>query len=99
MKPVRHHHLRVATATAAAAFGAMLLCAAPAAFARDVNVRSFDGVTIRAHFSPASDRAADERVPTVLIGPGYPTQGDMNPTATRATRSASAPCARRATTR
>ena len=79
MKLIRHHHLRVATATAAAAFGAMLLCAAPAAFARDVNVRSFDGITIRAHFYPASNRAADERVPTVLIGPGYPTQGDTNP--------------------
>jgi len=78
MKPTaRRHHLRIATAVAGAL--AALLCAAPGAFARDVNVRSFDGITIRAHFSPASSRAADERVPTVLIGPGYPTQGDMNP--------------------
>jgi ABC-2 type transport system ATP-binding protein len=78
MKPTaRRHHLRIATAVAGAL--AALLCAAPGAFARDVNVRSFDGITIRAHFSPASNRAADERVPTVLIGPGYPTQGDMNP--------------------
>ena len=42
-------------------------------------MRSFDGITIRAHFYPASNRAADERVPTVLIGPGYPTNGDTNP--------------------
>jgi ABC-2 type transport system ATP-binding protein len=58
---------------------ALLFGTAPAAEARDVNVRSFDGVTIRAHFSPASKRAGDERVPTVLIGPGYPTHGDTNP--------------------
>jgi len=58
----------------------LLFAAAPAvAEARDVNVRSFDGITIRAHFYPAANRAADERVPTVLIGPGYPTQGDTNP--------------------
>jgi ABC-2 type transport system ATP-binding protein len=56
-----------------------LLCTAPGALARDVNVRSFDGTTIRAHFYPASNRAPDERVPTVLIGPGYPTPGDTNP--------------------
>ena len=56
------------------------MCAvAPAAQARDVNVRSFDGTTIRAHFSPASKRGANEKVPTVLIGPGYPTLGDTNP--------------------
>jgi ABC-2 type transport system ATP-binding protein len=64
---------------AAAGALALLLGAAPAASARDVNVRSFDGVTIRAHFYPASNRAANQRVPTVLIGPGYPTQGDTNP--------------------
>lgn len=58
---------------------ALLFGAAPAAEARDINVRSFDGVTIRAHFYPASSRAGDERVPTVLIGPGYPTPGDTNP--------------------
>src|SRR4051812_54539 len=54
--------------------------AAPAQ-ARDVDVRSFDGTTIHAHFSPASQRASGERVPTVLIGPGYPTLGDTNPDA------------------
>ena len=67
--------------TAAALAGAvlLLLAAAPAAQARDINVRSFDGVTIHAHFYPASNRGANERVPTVLIGPGYPTNGDTNP--------------------
>ncbi len=72
------HLLRAATAFIGAV-GALLLGAVPAAQARDVNVRSFDGITIRAHFYPASNRAANERVPTVLIGPGYPTQGDTNP--------------------
>ena len=60
---------------------AVALSGVAPAQARDVNVKSFDGITIRAHFSPASTRAANERVPTVLIGPGYPTQGDMNPDA------------------
>jgi ABC-2 type transport system ATP-binding protein len=64
--------------TAALAIAA-LLGVTPLALARDVNVRSFDGITIRAHFYPTSNRAADERVPTVLIGPGYPTNGDTNP--------------------
>ena len=64
--------------TAALAVAA-LLPVAPGAFARDVNVRSFDGTSIRAHFFPAAKRAANERVPTVLIGPGYPTNGDTNP--------------------
>jgi len=41
--------------------------------------RSFDGTTIRAHFYLAANRAGNERVPTVLIGPGYPTAGDTNP--------------------
>ncbi|HEV2776888.1 MAG TPA: CocE/NonD family hydrolase [Solirubrobacteraceae bacterium] len=44
-------------------------------------MRSLDGITIRAHFYPATNRAGDERVPTVLIGPGYPTLGDTNPDA------------------
>ncbi len=71
------HLLDVAAALAGAL--ALLLGAAPRADARDINVRSFDAVTIRAHFYPASNRAADERVPTVLIGPGYPTNGDTSP--------------------
>ncbi len=67
--------------SAATVGGALLtlLGAVPGAQARDVNVRSFDGITIRAHYYPATNRAANERVPTVLIGPGYPTQGDTNP--------------------
>ncbi len=66
------------SATVAVAALLALLAGAPPASARDVNVRSFDGITIRAHFYPASNRAGSERVPTVLIGPGYPTQGDTN---------------------
>jgi ABC-2 type transport system ATP-binding protein len=56
-----------------------LLCVTPPALARDAKVRSFDGTTILAHFTPASNRGANERVPTVLVGPGYPTPGDTNP--------------------
>jgi hypothetical protein len=37
-------------ATATAGAFATLLGAAPGAQARDVNVRSFDGISIRAHF-------------------------------------------------
>jgi ABC-2 type transport system ATP-binding protein len=55
------------------------LIAATPALARDVTVTSFDGTKIVAHFSPASARAPNEPVPTVLVGPGYPTRGDMNP--------------------
>jgi ABC-2 type transport system ATP-binding protein len=72
----------ICSAAGAIGAGVALACAAaPAALARDVNVRSFDGTTIRAHFSPATKRGATERVPTVLIGPGYPTLGDVNPDA------------------
>ena len=46
----------------------------PAADARDITVRSFDGTSIRAHFNPASKRASNERLPTVLVGPGYPSR-------------------------
>ena len=76
--PADRHLLHAAIAFAGTVI-ALQLCAVPAAQARDINVGSFDGVTIRAHFYPASSRAGDERVPTVLIGPGYPTPGDTNP--------------------
>jgi len=79
MRTTAHRHLLGPATAALAVVVALLLGAAPAAHARDVNVRSFDGITIRAHFYPASNRTANERVPTVLIGPGYPTQGDTNP--------------------
>ena len=74
---VDRHRLGAAAVLAGA--HALLFASAPPAEARDVNVRSFDGITIRAHFYPASSRAANERVPTVLVGPGYPTNGDTNP--------------------
>jgi len=78
MRTTADRHL-LGTAVALAGALVLLLAAAPRADARDVNVRSFDGISIRAHFYPASNRAANERVPTVLIGPGYPTNGDTNP--------------------
>lgn len=67
------------TCTLVAILCASLLCVAPGALARDVKVRSFDGTTILAHFSPASRRGAGERVPTVIVGPGYLIPGDTNP--------------------
>lgn len=49
------------------------------AHARDVVVTSFDGTPIAAHFYAAGDRLAGGRAPTVLVGPGYPQQGDRRP--------------------
>lgn len=69
MRPTADRH-RLGAAAALVGAVVLLFAAAPAAEARDVDVRSFDGITIRAHFYPASNRAANERVPTVLIGPG-----------------------------
>lgn len=72
----------VCSAASTAGIAVALACAAaPAAQARDVRVRSFDGSMILAHFTPALNRANGEKVPTVLIGPGYPTLGDTNPDA------------------
>lgn len=49
------------------------------AHARDVVVTSFDGTPIAAHFYSAENRVAGGRAPTVLVGPGYPQQGDRRP--------------------
>jgi ABC-2 type transport system ATP-binding protein len=57
--------------------GVLLACAsaslgaAPAASARDVVVRSFDGTPIVATFTPAKGLAAGKRAPTVLVGHGW----------------------------
>ncbi len=58
-----------------------MLCFAATASARDVVVRSFDGTSILAHFFPAASLAADARVPTVLVGPGWAARGDTAPDA------------------
>jgi ABC-2 type transport system ATP-binding protein len=58
-----------------------LLCCATVAEARDVVVTSFDGTPIAAHFFPAVGLGPGERVPTVLIGPGWATVGDTSPDA------------------
>ncbi len=57
------------------------LCAAPAAHARDVVVRSFDGTPIVAHFFPAQGLTAGKRAPTVLAGHGYGMTGQTDPNA------------------
>jgi len=55
-----------------------VLCAAPAAEARDVVVKSFDGTPIVAHFFPAGGLAPGKRAPTVLAGHGYGMTGQTN---------------------
>jgi ABC-2 type transport system ATP-binding protein len=50
---------------------ATLLVSAGAASARDAHVRSFDGTKILVHFFPAAGLKAHQRVPTVLMGPGW----------------------------
>ena len=39
--------------------------------ARDVDVTSFDGVTIKAHLLPARGLRAGQQAPTVLVGSGW----------------------------
>jgi ABC-2 type transport system ATP-binding protein len=58
-----------------------LACWAPAAQARDAVVTSFDATPIVTHFYPGVRAAAGERLPTVLIGPGFAFRGDKAPTA------------------
>ena len=50
-----------------------------AAPARDAIVRSFDGTPIVAHFYATSAAPTGGRAPTVLVGPGYPQEGDRGP--------------------
>ena len=50
--------------TFAGALATALLCAVPAAHARDLIVRSFDGTPISASFFPAAGLKPGERAPT-----------------------------------
>jgi ABC-2 type transport system ATP-binding protein len=57
--------------------------AAPAAVpvegtSSDLDVTSFDGTTIRAHWFPHPHATADEPAPTVLMGPGWGQPGDTD---------------------
>src|SRR4051794_36674523 len=54
---------------------AITLAAAPAAWARDATVTSFDGTQIATHFFPAAGLAAGAKAPTVLFGPGWGSGG------------------------
>jgi ABC-2 type transport system ATP-binding protein len=51
---------------------------APAAWARDATVTSFDGTQIAVHFFPAAGLAPGAKAPTVLFGPGWGSGGDTN---------------------
>src|SRR4051794_2585843 len=46
--------------------------------ARDWDITSFDGTTIRAHWFPVKDLADDQTAPTILMGPGWGSPGDTN---------------------
>ena len=49
--------------------------------ATDVDMVSFDGTVIRAHWFPLPGATADEPAPTVLMGPGWSLPGDTDPEA------------------
>ena len=55
------------------------LAAAPAASARDAEVRSFDGTSIALHFFPAKGLAEGARAPTILMGHGWGLTSDTDP--------------------
>jgi ABC-2 type transport system ATP-binding protein len=50
-----------------------------AASARDATVTSFDGTKLVVHFFPAAALKSGQRVPTVLVGPGWAGTGQTNP--------------------
>jgi ABC-2 type transport system ATP-binding protein len=52
--------------------------AAPAAWARDDTITSFDGTKIALHFFPAAGLPAGGEAPTVLFGPGWGSGGETN---------------------
>lgn len=45
---------------------------------RDWDIVSFDGTVIRAHWFPVADVSADSPAPTVLMGPGWGSAGDVD---------------------
>src|SRR3954470_22181943 len=57
---------------------AITLAAAPAAWARDATVTSFDGTQIAVHFFPAAGLASGAKAPTVLFGPGWGSGGETD---------------------
>ena len=59
---------------------AALCCSlgAPAAWARDATVTSFDGTPIAVHFFPAAGLTSGAKAPTVLFGPGWGSGGDTD---------------------
>ena len=65
--------------TFAGALATALLCAVPAAHARDVIVHSFDGTPISASFFPAAGLKPGERAPTILETHGWGLQRDRDP--------------------
>jgi len=60
---------------------ATVSAAAVAGSESDLDVDSFDGTKIRAHWFPAPGASMDTPAPTVLMGPGWGLAGDSNPDA------------------
>lgn len=52
--------------------------AAVAGSGHDLDVTSFDGTTIRAHWFPVEGADAEDPAPTVLMGPGWSLAGDTS---------------------
>jgi ABC-2 type transport system ATP-binding protein len=67
----RHSGLAATALSSLAVALAALAIAAPAAFARDDSITSFDGTRIALSFFPAAGLGAGEKAPTVLVGPGW----------------------------
>jgi ABC-2 type transport system ATP-binding protein len=44
----------------------------------DVDITSFDGISIRAHWFPVDGSSADDPRPTILMGPGWGQPGDTS---------------------
>jgi ABC-2 type transport system ATP-binding protein len=60
-------------------FVAALFALPATASARDASVTSFDGTKLVVHFFPAAGLKSGKRAPTVLVGPGWSSNGDTNP--------------------
>src|ERR1700724_3102902 len=71
------HRLRLVLLGAALAIVPALT--APAAEARTATVTSFDGTRIHVNFFAAAGLKSGHYAPTVMVGPGWGSSGDTNP--------------------
>jgi ABC-2 type transport system ATP-binding protein len=71
--------MRGRTGVVSALVVAGALLGAPAAFARDGAITSFDGTNIVLHYFPAAGLSGGAKAPTVLFGPGWSSPGETDP--------------------